>query len=561
MVKSITSNVNNSAFTPFSTSSVDYAICKPITKKQEEHEKEFKANTLGYKIGVTALITGLGVLGLMKGMPRSTRSRFNKVFRKLSEKIETITSKNNKLSFVQTVYVKTLRGVQSGFSKSKALLNICLFKDAGPQIKAKKYPWLDKTFKAINGFFERLSVRTCHKSYAKTASSFENMSVKIAQVNEQLLKENPNKVINGKTVRDWVKEIEKRNASVNAEYQKSFGGVARDKRIKGMKSKMSDLDQRVYDSTWGLIKKGKLFKDKNLYQTFLAEEFVAPQKIELTKTVHSLRRPISNSIEDNYLELNGIMDNLEAFIDPADKNSRLLLKKAQGLAAEYRTLGDFGPDTERKQLSHNISNVLKELNSYISKSGRYDVEDAEKAVKYIEELRSVLSDRKNGGVQEILNIYSHILPDKEYRQVKKVADTATGSLNNSIHIETEKLFDKFRDLAIGSAPMDTLGMLIPLGCIGWGLAQADDNDERISAGLRYGVPAVGALSTILYCTAGLMSGGQAVLFAVLADFGIHHVGKYIDEKRKDLKKHPINLNNISFPDLSLGDFTLVKSKN
>ena len=54
----------------------------------------------------------------------------------------------------------------------------------------------------------------------------------------------------------------------------------------------------------------------------------------------------------------------------------------------------------------------------------------------------------------------------------------------------------------------------------------------ISASLKYGIPAVGAIATSLYCSAKLISGGKALLFGLLSGWVINKIGVFADEVRK-----------------------------
>ena len=144
-------------------------------------------------------------------------------------------------------------------------------------------------------------------------------------------------------------------------------------------------------------------------------------------------------------------------------------------------------------------------------------------------------------MDEILNIYKDALPEKEFLKIQKQTKASMNSLDKSINIETDKLFDKLRDLEIGSAPTDILSVVTALGVIGWGLNKADNKDERTSVALKYGIPAMGAILTSLYCTVGLISGGTSLIFGLVSGAVISKAGEVIDKSRKDYKEKPITL--------------------
>ena len=124
------------------------------------------------------------------------------------------------------------------------------------------------------------------------------------------------------------------------------------------------------------------------------------------------------------------------------------------------------------------------------------------------------------------------MPRSEYLKLKKQVQNAVKSLDHSIDTETNKYFDKARDLKLGAAPTDVISILGTVGAVGWFLGKSKDKDEKISASLKYGIPAVGAIATSLYCTARLISGGKALLFGLLSGWAINKVGVFTDQVRK-----------------------------
>ena len=135
-------------------------------------------------------------------------------------------------------------------------------------------------------------------------------------------------------------------------------------------------------------------------------------------------------------------------------------------------------------------------------------------------------------LEEILKLYKEILPEKEYLQLEKQVQKASKSLKKSIDIETNKYFDKSRDLKLGAAPTDVISILGAGGAAAWFVGKSKDKDERISASLKYGIPAGGAIATSLYCSAKLISGGKALLFGLLSGWVINKIGVFADEVRK-----------------------------
>lgn len=142
------------------------------------------------------------------------------------------------------------------------------------------------------------------------------------------------------------------------------------------------------------------------------------------------------------------------------------------------------------------------------------------------------SKDKSGGLDEIMNIYKELMPPQEFEKLKFVSDGAVEKLNKAVVLETDKFFDKLRDLKLGSAPTDFLSMLVGLGTVGIGLTKAEDSDERISVSLKYGIPALSAIATSLYLGATLVAGGKALVLSTVSGMLMNKLGTKIDEMRE-----------------------------
>lgn len=151
-------------------------------------------------------------------------------------------------------------------------------------------------------------------------------------------------------------------------------------------------------------------------------------------------------------------------------------------------------------------------------------------------------------MDEISKIYKESgLPDNEIEKINKMITKSKKSLDYSTDLEGDKLFDKIRDIKIGSAPTEMLGLVASLGVIGWGLTKADNKDERISVALKYGVPAVGATAVSLYSTVRLVAGGKAILLGLISGLAINKLGAVLDNARKKYNEKPLALDDIKIP--------------
>ena len=76
------------------------------------------------------------------------------------------------------------------------------------------------------------------------------------------------------------------------------------------------------------------------------------------------------------------------------------------------------------------------------------------------------------------------------------------------------------------------------------MGKSKDKDERISASLKYGIPAVGAIATSLYSTAKLVSGGKSLALGLISGWVMNIIGNYVDKTRKNYSLN-VSLQNIN----------------
>lgn len=536
----VPSNISNpDAFAPFKkVDGVSYAIIKPVTEKQkQEHkeEKEKKSNALGFTIASTALVAGFGVLALMKGLPNSWYGKVNGYFKKLEGKIAKLSeSKNN--TAIQTAYLTVLKKTRSLVVYTKTLFNIGSFKDVLTNKGLKKTPYLNKFGPWITNLFEKISIKTLRNSYRNTMGRFDDMYATFKRIN--------------KNIPEAQRELlESKIQNVDKLYNKGFKGDAWNSRLDDINTNFSgidpvtgnkgpDLSDKVWDATFGDVK--GLVTKQETYKTFIPEEIVAPLKIENTKKANTLRRKITHDIADDYKDTKRILSDIDTLINPADRDANEIVKAIGEKLENYKKLSGANENALRTDLNSEIAEDLKKLNSHVLKSDAYNNAATTKVSSSINDLGKVIKENKKGEIQEILTIYKQVLPEKDYQKVKKVAYKAVKSLDKSIDLETDKLFEKLRDLKIGSAPTDVLGVLTSMGVIGWGLTKADNKDERISVGLKYGIPALGSIMTSLYCTVRLVSGGKSLVLGLISGALINKIGVAMDNSIKKYKENPVN---------------------
>ncbi len=531
-VLSTTNSVHSGAFNDFSQPQNGYYINTSFYNTQEEK----KEHRLGKTIAASALVVGFGTLALFSG-------GFNKGAAKLLDKwklkLEQKMAKGGKF---KNFYRYAIAQTDAFLSKAESINNFTTLKDVACQRimwgKNGERKFTRKIHESITGFFERISRKTVNSSYAKTHNKFANLNEYLSAVNARILRENPNNT----EVLNAVKGINSRIRHVNTNLEKGFGINARNERLKEVNKATDGLFEFFWDAS---LKDIRNFKSKNMWQTFIAEGYMLPAKMQLANKTGILRQAITHDIADNYKATIKALDNIQKFVNPSDMSTNEILNTLRNNLSTYKKLSGKHEAVQRNALNSEISENLKKLAANfreVSAEYRYSPEAVQSISKYVDEVENIISKSSKGELQEILTAYKNILPRNEYLKLKSKVQSAVKSLDKSIETETVEYVDKARDLRLGSAPTDVMSIIGAVGAVGYYLNKAESKDDKYSASLKYGIPAIGAIATSLYCTARLVAGGKAMVFGLLSGWIMNKIGTAADNARKkytlDVSFHP-----------------------
>lgn len=552
MINFVPNSTNTGVKNPYGTFSAPkdgyYLMSKKEVKNIKEGSEEGKSHKLAKKIAIGALAAGFGSLALMKGFASKGMGKFlDKLKIKLEQKIANIKA-GKTVSKFEEVYIYALRGVDSFLRKSESINNITSWKDVAFQRlmwgKKGERKFTRKIHEGITNLFERIGRNTVINSYAKTGKRFFKLSQHLEGINEKLRARDGSKIIkiNGveHSLEDWLNIAGDLRKEINANLELGFGQDARVSRYKEMQKSVSGL----FDYFWGKnFKTVRSLGSKDVWQTFIAEDYIKPDKMNMANKVSRLRQAITHDILDNYNSTIKALGNIDKFLDPADKSSREIVRRLRNNLIAYKKLSGNNEALERIEINKKIIEDLNKLSmNYRELSAKFNYSD--EAVKqvstYISEVDNIISKSSKGALQELLTIYKGILPRVEYLKLKNQVNKAIKSLDKSIDIETVQFYEKMRDLVLGSAPTDVLSVLFSAGAIGYGLTKADSRDEKTSVMLKAGIPVVAAVGTSLYCSAGLVSGSKALFVGLISGMIMNKIGVYVDNFRKKMnaKRNP-----------------------
>ena len=536
MINSVnSSSYNKSVFNDFSKNKNQNFF---ITQNQttDTQKPSHKNRNIAFAIGSSALFVGVGILVLMRGLPKNTSKYLESIKEFLEKKLEKSSLKGS--DKWNEFYIYSLRKVNTFIDKAQSINNFTSLKDVLFKNLMDKTRVTSKIHKKISDLFERISRRTVKGAYKSTGKSFAKTFESFDRLDSYILKTKPNEIItiNGKsmTKREWLKVARMKRANIQNAVDDFISPAKQVSRYKQIKSVTSRLYEQFWDESFkDFWSKNNKFRRKEMWQTFIPEEKISAGKASLADQVSVIRNKITYTNADKINLINAKLKKLEDLILPSDREGLDLVKKLKWFLKNPDGLGE-NTDVFKKELSKLLDRPLQDGLDRSIISNQQKMRQL-----FVNSINDLIDNKDCGELQEMLHIYEKIVP-YELSMLKPQVAKSIKSFDKSLNLETVEFFDKVRDLELGSAPTDMLSILASGGMIAYGLTQAKDADERMSVTLKAGIPIVGAIGTSLVCTARLISGGKAMLIGTLSGLALNQIGNIADNIRKKYFKNPTN---------------------
>jgi len=383
--------------------------------------------------------------------------------------------------------------------------------------KALKKVGLRKVCDKITGFFEGVAFKMTYSDYQKSKTAFTSMQEKFVSVNGKIA----NSAQKGgvvkikgveKTAEEWAQVASDKLVKMGQDY-KQFDIVNVEKRGQKIAEEFDGLGEKVFDQTYGHIR--KFLSEPKQWTSFITEDIVAPNKARYRADVMGHKRKITNNPKDTKGELELLLANVMNKLDMSDQSTANTYKRLKRLVDSYNPADMAGNSAYKEQLIDKIASL------------------GQKSGKDFSELIEVIKGSKNGEMENILEIYKAILPEREFQSVNKTAQKAKISLDVAVNTETDKFVDKLRDLKSGSAISDVgQSLLIPVVSTGIGMAMADTKEKKRSVLINLGIPLVVGVATSVAATLAMLTAGPSLLLSLATTFMTNRVCVAIDKKIK-----------------------------
>ena len=245
-------------------------------------------------IGTAALVTGFGILALLKG-PKGINKYLGNLKTKLEKKLESG-------GRFQSFYKNSLKAINSFYEKSTSINNLTSLKD----VLFQKLMFGNKFTKNIHLYitkvFNRISRNTVNASYAKTQQKFARLNEYMADINTEIIEKDPTKL-------STISQIRREISEMNTAFETGFGQNARNSRLEKIERKTDELFKYFWGKSFGDISKN--FRSRNMYQTFIAEERMAPFKEAMGKDVNVFRENLIKQLQDSLAKYKAILPESE----------------------------------------------------------------------------------------------------------------------------------------------------------------------------------------------------------------------------------------------------------
>ncbi len=483
---------------------------------------------------VVGLILAMGsLLMLSKGIQKNAK--------KVLVRLKNYTDKKYQKSFFddskskKNFYNFTARKIDSFIRKSESLNNLISLKDIlfmKLMYKTKPTKWIHSS---ISKLFENISRHTVSKSYRKTQTKFDKMYNIFDKFDEYLLK-HPMKdktyAYKDKQLsfEEMIKEAKSCRESVKLVVNSFIAQPTQQIRYKSIKNSTSSLYSRFWaESFKGFWTKENKFTRKEMWQTFIAAEQVKLNKTKLAEQVAFARNTLSYTPKAKSRYISDYLKNIDSIIPQEDVEGADILRRLEWYIQDKSAL-----TVNKENFLYELDKLEKHKTTLTSdvSMGASQLKDKETNIRMI---RTMINEEGTGELDDMINIYRRIAPFELSKSgALDLARKSVESFDRSVHLETGELYDKLRDLDIGSAPTDVLTLVFSAWMIVSALDKAKNHDEKKSILLKSGIPIIGGVATTLFSATKLLSSGQSLMLGFVSGFILNRAGVVADDLRKEM---------------------------
>jgi len=489
----------------------------------EEARKTNNTRIIGLSIAGVTVVTAGGVFALMRGGGNRKLLHFLKTLRSYLEKqLESAKIGERSFDAIDKTYVGCIKVIDTIAKRSEAINNFSTFKDLLFEKIMNITNVTGLIHRKTTELFEHVGRKSVVSHYNKTEDKIFSLQIHSRRARHLLDDASDNPVIiDGVELNKskWLEKIKEKDIELQNLYEKHFTSPALKKRYSSIKQIADDLKVN--------LSKLKTFFSSDMYSKFIADFKIDTDRKILQNEVLQQRRQLSYSEPEMIAFSDNSLNNIVKLVSYKDKPNIDLLK------AVKHGLKDYLKHPERKNfIKQEITKNLETLKLNVNTKNtvhQLNQDDTKQILQEIQTIENSLTSYAPGKVQEILNIYKHLLPPQEYKSLEKAYLGGIASLDKSIKFETEDFVNKLRDLSLGSAPTDMLSMISGIAIMAYFLGKSDNKEQRTSIALKYGFPAIAGIAVSLYSNAKLYNGTKGLIIASVSSWILNRIGSEADK--------------------------------
>ncbi len=504
---------------PANTQSLLPAANKPIAAANLTPEEE-KSNNFTKAVAGVAIFGGIVGIVLGKAGSGSFYKKLSSYLQKLNNKIYDYSQKYKTLSSMQKVGLKITQGFQKALSWVNISNNITAFKDIGFRRLCEKLH-LSKPMNWITKQFQKITIRSSAKAHEKARNVMDNKIHELREIITQL-PEGAEK-----------NEIKKLLTSTENIMQQFTSTTRRKTRLNQTIADTKDVGDKV------LAESAEFFKNRNkrtleklrLYRT---EVHSAEGKERLSHLLEAHLRTFTFNVDDKTKIMSAARDEIGKIIKAEDTASRKILRELSTMISQYKACSGAIEDTARAKVVENMQSAIRTLTNSMTRQG-YSKETMTMMESKLNEFHSIFKNtNERGSFERILSLLNQSIKQDSpgtYSKAKSIVNDMRKVLKKASDSEL-KMYDKFAEYSVGSAPTDFLGMLLPVGLAGYAISKGENKEEKTSATLKAGIPIVGGVVTTFIAAAKMMTNIQGLAMGAIVSLGLNAAGSKADEKYK-----------------------------
>ena len=484
-------------------------------------EKEKDGGNALTKAVASVAITGAIVGFIFSRNGSAFSKKINSWIQRLDDRLYIY--RNEKLGFLDEINYKISKGLRKFFEWLGVINNLTAAKDIGfknfcEKIKLKKpMDWVTNQFKKITMATSRRAYETARNI---TDNNIAELRTIVHNIEDVKLKE---------TLLGHLKELEKQISGITT-------ATSRNTRLRVIERDTAKIGDEVGKEMKEILSNFRTEYEKlRIYRT---EVLASEGKERLVNALKEARRLFTFDISDKVKILKDTCDTIGQAIKFEDKASKDKLREIRKLIKQYAAFSGQKEEKSRNRILPVLQSRIKELKESVFAYGNYSQKTQELFNAQFAEAISVLKNTsQRGTIEKFLGELKEFKASnpKVYAEIRRLTTQMRNATNKAFENEL-KLYDKFAEYSVGSAPTDAVGILLPLGLGLAAVIKGENKDEKVSATLKAGIPILGGVLTSFVATARMLTNIQGILMGTVAGLVLNALGSKADEAYKQYQE-------------------------